>query len=55
MVGIGEVKDVNLGKACWIVVVESSVRRIADASVIEYVAGSDECRYKYFMFLGIRE
>jgi hypothetical protein len=35
VVGMGEAKDLDLGKACWVVVVESSVRRIADASVIE--------------------
>lgn len=49
VVGIGaaEYRNLDLGKACWLVVVESNVRRIVDASVMEERgAGSGESEYK---------
>jgi len=33
VVGIGEAMDLDREKTCWVVVLESSVRRIVDASV----------------------
>lgn len=49
LVGIEEAKalDRSLGKACWLVVVESRVRRIVDASVIEKL-GARKSKYMYY-------
>jgi len=53
VVGIGEAKDLDLGKACWLVVVESSVRRIVDASVIVEQGAKGATGASISMLLGV--